>query len=120
MSLKLNNVIIGVYVLLPKSLGKIELMNVAVEDNHQGKGFGKHLVLDAVKKAKKAGYNTIEVGTGNSGIDQLALYQKCGFRMVSIDKDFFTRNYSVDIFENGIQCVDLVRLSKKNIILAIL
>jgi hypothetical protein len=68
--------------------------------------------MDAVHRAKRNGYKTIEVGTGNSSIGQLALYQKCGFRITGIDRDFFIRHYEEDIFENDIQCRDMVRLSQ--------
>ncbi|QED47922.1 GNAT family N-acetyltransferase [Cytobacillus dafuensis] len=101
----------GVFVLLSTRPGIVELVNVAVSKEHQGKGYGKKLVLAAIDIAKSKGYKTIEVGTGNSSIDQLALYQKCGFRMMWIDKDFFIRHYNELIYENGIQCVDMVRLS---------
>lgn len=73
---------------------------------------GKQLVLHAIQTAKTRGYRTIEIGTGNSGIGQLALYQKCGFRIVGVDIDFFIRHYSEVIYENGIQCRDMVRLSQ--------
>jgi ribosomal protein S18 acetylase RimI-like enzyme len=109
---KLDDHIIGVYVLLPTRPDTIELVNVAVDENHQGKGYGKQLVKHAVHTAKELGYTTIEVGTGNSGVGQLALYQKCGFRMTGIDRDFFIRHYDEVIFENGIQVIDMVRLSQ--------
>ena len=67
---------------------------------------------DAVEEAKRKGYKTIEVGTGNSSIGQLVLYQKCGFRISGIDIDFFVRHYPEEIFENGIQCRDMIRLSQ--------
>ena len=105
--------IIGVYVLLPTSPEIIELMNIAVREDHQGLGIGKQLVMDAVKVARKKGYTTLEVGTGNSSIGQLALYQKCGFRMIGVDTDFFVKHYPKVIFENGIQCVDMIRLARK-------
>lgn len=105
--------IIGVYVLLPTSPEIIELMNIAVREDHQGLGIGKQLVMDAVKVARKKGYTTLEVGTGNSSIGQLALYQKCGFRMIGVDTDFFVKHYPKAIFENGIQCVDMIRLARK-------
>ncbi|TQR18722.1 GNAT family N-acetyltransferase [Psychrobacillus soli] len=108
-----NKEIIGVYVLLPKSTETIELVNIAVSDNEQGKGIGKQLILDAIQKSKVKGYQTIEVGTGNSSIGQLALYQKCGFRITGVDRDFFTRHYKEDIFENGIWCRDMIRLSQQ-------
>ncbi|HLQ71516.1 MAG TPA: GNAT family N-acetyltransferase [Bacillota bacterium] len=103
--------IVGVYVLLPTGPKTIEIVNVAVSEDKQGRGMGKQLVLDVIKRAKTKGYQTIEIGTGNSSIGQLALYQKCGFRVVSVDIDFFTRHYTEKIYENGIQCRDMIRLS---------
>lgn len=105
--------IIGVYVLLPIDSDKVELINIAVSENYQGRGIGKQLVLDAINTARKKGYKTIEVGTGNSSIGQLALYQKCGFRITGIDFDFFTKNYPEEIYENGIQCRDMIRLTQE-------
>lgn len=103
---------IGVYVLLPTRPETVELVNVAVDKDQHGRGIGKRLVLDAMRIAKTAGYKTIEIGTGNSSIGQLILYQKCGFRIIGVDIDFFIRHYSVKIFENGIQCRDMIRLSQ--------
>ncbi|GED66751.1 putative N-acetyltransferase YvbK [Brevibacillus reuszeri] len=107
-----ENDLVGVYVLIQTRPDTIELVNVAVDEGHQGQGIGKKLVLHAIEVAKASGYKTIEVGTGNSSLDQLALYQKCGFRMTWIDKDFFIRHYNEPIFENGIQLFDMVRLSQ--------
>jgi ribosomal protein S18 acetylase RimI-like enzyme len=107
-----NDETIGVYVLLPTRPETMELINVAVAENYHGMGLGKQLVMDALKKAKEKGCKTMEVGTGNSSIGQLALYQKCGFRITGIDKDFFTKHYTEKIFENGIQCIYMIRLSQ--------
>lgn len=104
---------VGVYVLLPTRPETVELVNIAIAEEYHGKGIGKRLVLDAIQKAKDKGYKTIEVGTGNSSISQLALYQKCGFRIVGVDLDFFVRHYAEEIYENGIQCRDMVRLSQE-------
>lgn len=106
-----NDEVVGVYVLIQTRPQTIELVNIAVDEAFQGRGFGKKLVLDAVEQAKLLKAKTIEIGTGNSSIQQLALYQKCGFRITGIDKDFFTRHYHEEIYENGIQCVDMIRLS---------
>lgn len=107
----LDNKIIGVYVLTALENGVIELKNVAVDKTHQGKGFGKQLIMDAIARTKQQGAKRIEVGTGNSSLLQLALYQKCGFRIVGIEKDFFIKNYKEKIIENGIRCVDMIRLA---------
>lgn len=103
---------IGVYVLLPTRPQTVEIVNVAVAEDHQGKGIGKLLVSHAIRVAKTQGYKTIEIGTGNSSIGQLALYQKCGFRIVSVDHNYFIKHYSEEIYENGIQCIDMIRLSQ--------
>lgn len=103
--------IIGVYVLLPTRPFTIELVNLAVDDMYQNKGYGKELVHHAIITAKTEGYKVIEVGTGNAGIGQMALYQKCGFRIISVDFDFFRKHYSEPMFENGIECRDMIRLS---------
>lgn len=103
---------IGVYVLLPTRPQTVEIVNVAVAEDYQGKGIGKLLVSHAIRVAKTQGYKTIEIGTGNSSIGQLALYQKCGFRIVSVDHNYFIKHYSEEIYENGIQCIDMIRLSQ--------
>lgn len=105
--------VVGVYVMAATNEETVEIMNIAVAKEQQGQGIGKQLILDAIEKAKQAGFKRIEIGTGNSSIHQLALYQKCGFRITGLDQDYFIRNYSEKIFENGIQCVDRIRLSKK-------
>lgn len=102
----------GVFVLLPTRPQIIELVNIAVEEKYQNKGLGKSMLKEAFNIARLNGYKTIEIGTGNSSIGQLALYQKSGFRITGIDRDFFIRHYDEEIYENGIQCCDMIRLSK--------
>lgn len=103
---------IGVYVLLPTRPDTVELVNVAVSESLHGQGYGKQLVNHAIEQARELGYTTIEVGTGSTGVAQLALYQKCGFRMTGIDRDFFVRHYEEEIYENGMRLRDMVRLSQ--------
>jgi ribosomal protein S18 acetylase RimI-like enzyme len=105
--------ITGVYVLLPIRPDTAELVNVAVAEEHQGKGLGKQLVLHAIEVAANQGFTTIEVGTGNSSVGQLALYQKCGFRITGVEPDFFTKHYPEVIYENGMICRDMLRLSQE-------
>lgn len=104
--------VVGVYVLVKISEDIVELKNIAVDVNYQGQGIGGKLIMDALSKAKLLGAKKIEVGTGNSSTQQLALYKKYGFVVTKIDKGFFTRNYKEEIIENGIKCVDMIRLSQ--------
>lgn len=108
-----DTLVVGVYVLMEMAPGKVEIMNIAVAKSHQGKGIGKALVQHAIKSARLPSMESIEIGTGNSSIQQLALYQKCGFRLKEIIHDYFVDNYDEPIFENGIQCRDMVRLALK-------
>ncbi|PAF18518.1 GNAT family N-acetyltransferase [Terribacillus saccharophilus] len=110
---EIDNHISGIYVLLPTSSDIAEVINISVREADQGKGIGKKLIQHAIEQARAQSYAYLEVGTGNSSIDQIAFYQKCGFRMATIDHDFFLRHYDEPIFENGIQCRDMVRFHYK-------
>ncbi|TGM60206.1 GNAT family N-acetyltransferase [Leptospira adleri] len=101
---------VGIFVLIYTRPETMELVNVAVEERFQGKGIGKTLVLNAISKAKDLKMKVLEIGTGNSSLSQLALYQKCGFRISGIDRDFFLKHYKEPIYENGIRCTDMIRL----------
>ena len=106
---KESNVYVGIVVIISTN-GQYEIKNIAVLESHQKQGIAKKLVFKAKEYAKNNGALTIIVGTGNSSLSQMALYQKCGFRMKSIEGNFFLK-YPEPIFENGIRCIDLVILS---------
>ena len=106
-----DDTVVGIYVLLQLDGPLWELKNIAVTPEWQGKGVGKALIAAAASSAKELGAEKLEVGTGNSSINQLAFYQKAGFRMQRIAKNYFTLNYGEPIFENGIHCRDMVILA---------
>jgi ribosomal protein S18 acetylase RimI-like enzyme len=103
-----NEISLGIAVVVKKA-GVFELKNIAVLEEYQGKGIAKSMIGKVKQLAKESGAKALEVGTGNSSLSQLALYQKCGFRMHSIESGFFD-SYPEPIFENGIRCIDMVRL----------
>lgn len=107
----MNHVIVGIYVLIRTRPLTLELVNIAVREEYQDKGIGRRLVQSAIDMARKEKAKVLEVGTGNSSIGQLALYQKCGFRIIGIDRDFFKKHYKEKIIENGIECKDMIRLA---------
>ncbi|TQV88485.1 GNAT family N-acetyltransferase [Aliikangiella coralliicola] len=104
-----ENAIVGIAILSRNLDKEFELKNIAVLKDYQGKGIAKLLIAAIQKLAKEKGAKTLDVGTGNSSLAQLALYQKCGFRLHSIEHDFFS-SYPEPIYENGIRCLDMVRL----------
>src|SRR5690606_12861387 len=91
----------------------IEIKNISVQSSYQGKGLGTLLLKHAIDKAKSSGFKRIVIGTGNSSIGQLYLYQKAGFRITQIKRDFFRTNYDEPIIENGIECRDMIVLMKE-------
>lgn len=109
----LGNEIIGIYVLQHTEPRAMEVMNIAVAEEHRNKGVGRKLLKHAISQARKEGCKVLEIGTGNSSLRQLSLYQKCGFSIHDIDIDYFKKNYDHPIFENGIECQHMIRLRRK-------
>lgn len=102
--------IVAVYVLARLEPIRFELMNVAVREDYRGRGLGRRVVGHAIGLAESKGARIIEVGTANSSVDNLAFYQRCGFRIVGVDPDFFLTHYDEPIIEDGIQARDMIRL----------
>src|SRR5687768_13131767 len=61
-----------------------ELIYIAVDPARRGSGFGKAALAWLVEDARRRNVASIIVGTGNSGLDQIAFYQKAGFRIDSV------------------------------------
>jgi ribosomal protein S18 acetylase RimI-like enzyme len=107
---KINNKIVGALLLLKTRPRTMEIMNISVYEEYQNKGIGKQLINSAIEYAKENKVCTLEIGTGNPGLIQMMLYQKCGFRIVGIEFDYFKKNHKEKIFENGIECRDMIRM----------
>lgn len=108
-----NNEIIGVAVLFPLTPETVEIKNIAVKPEFQGQGIGSYLIANIVQFALFNGQKTICIGTANSSIGQLSLYQKLGFEISDIKSNFFTDNYDEPIFENGIQAKHMLVLTRQ-------
>ncbi len=101
---------VGAAVWHPQSTTQVELLNISVPTALQGKGYGKQLLRALLAEARDRGFHTMTVGTGNSSLGALALYQKAGFRIEGVVKDYFVRHYPDPIEEHGIPCRDMIRL----------
>jgi ribosomal protein S18 acetylase RimI-like enzyme len=105
-----GDTVAGVYVVAGKGGNVYELMNIAVDPAHQQQGIGKQLLRHAIELVRGLGAARLEVGTGAFGY-QLGFYQKAGFRVFAVERDFFLRNYREAIYEDGIQHKDMLRLA---------
>lgn len=102
---------IGAIHVLPSHQKKAEIMNMAIYPKYQRKGLGKAALNEACSIYFKKGYETIVLGTANSSLGNLAFYQKAGFRITSVKKDFFA-DYPNPIYENGIRALDMIMLER--------
>lgn len=108
---ELSGQIVGEMVFIETRPKTLELVNLAVDEAWQARGIGRALIAHGIEYARSRGVECVELGTGNSSIRQLAFYQQCGFRIVGVDGDFFTRHYPQPIWERGILCRDMVRMA---------
>ena len=98
-------------VVTDKGSGILELKNIAVAPDYQGKGYGKALVNFLVRTYREQ-YAVLQVGTGDSP-STIPFYESCGFRRHHLVKNFFTDHYDHPIYECGVQLVDMVYLQRE-------
>ena len=91
--------------------GVLELKNIAVEPDFQGKGYGKALV-DFLIRTYAGQYMLLQVGTGDSP-STIPFYESCGFCRHHLVKNFFTDHYDHPIYECGAKLVDMVYLHRE-------
>jgi len=103
--------ILGCFVLMETRAKTYEIMNIAVLPSERSKGLGEKMVRRAKKIAKDNGGRRLEVGTGNSSFRQLAFYQRVGFRMTGVDRDFFKGRYNKVYKTQGVKLQDMVRFA---------
>lgn len=97
-------------VVTDEGAGILEIKNIAVDPENQGKGYGKALIDFLVRKYK-GHYTVLQVGTGDSPLT-VPFYERCGFVRSHRVPNFFTDNYDHPIYECGVQLVDMVYLQR--------
>ncbi|CAO3620374.1 unnamed protein product [Cunninghamella blakesleeana] len=86
---------------------KSEILNICILSTHRSKGYGKKVMALIKEEALRLNKSFILVGTGNSSIDNISFYQKCGYRFDSIKKDYFDY-IQPPVKEFGIELKDMV------------
>ncbi len=101
---------VGIVLTVAAEHGAVELKAVAVDTAQQNRGIGRRLLAAVLEDLRKRGVPRAIVGTANAGIGQLAYYQKAGFRLLRIERDFFSpaRGYPAVMEDNGIRLRDMV------------
>jgi ribosomal protein S18 acetylase RimI-like enzyme len=93
--------------------GRHEIKSLAVIERARGHGIGAALVRAGCGRALAAGADRVVVSTAAAGIENLRFYQRLGFRMDRIVRDYFNeqRGYPADLRVDGIPLRDQVWLS---------
>ncbi len=91
--------------------GLLELKNIAVEPEFQGRGYGRALV-DFLVRTYAGRYDRLQVGTGDSPAT-VPFYVSCGFHRHHLVRNFFTDHYDHPIYECGVRLVDMVYLERE-------
>jgi predicted N-acetyltransferase YhbS len=94
--------------------GRLEIKNMAVREELQGRGIGARLVRAALDSAAARSATEVVVATGAADVGNLRFYQRQGFRMRSVERDAFTEatGYPPGIEIDGIPLRDRVWLDR--------
>jgi ribosomal protein S18 acetylase RimI-like enzyme len=107
-----DGAVLGATVVLTDSAehGTVELKNVAVSPGMHNRGLGKRMLAAVLNDLRQRGFRRAIVGTSNAGIGQIAFYQKAGFRLWRIERDYFTpeRGYDPNERAYGLAHRDMV------------
>lgn len=97
--------IVGAAVVRWGTDSEIELL--AVDSARRGQGIGQAIIAEVLEEARQRGVRRLLVGTGNFSLDNIAFYQKCGFRMSHVRRGYFD---AVDPpeFWQGIKLRDMI------------
>ena len=84
-----------------------ELIYIVVDAAHRGQGYGQTALKAIFAVGQERGVEAVIVGTATTSVENIIFYQKCGFRMDSIRKNFFDY-FPVPVYEHGIEMRDMV------------
>ena len=96
--------------------GVVEVKNMAVRPQWQGRGLGARLIAAAVELVTaERRESTMVVATAAADVGNLRFYQRQGFRMRSVERDAFTpvTGYPSDLVIDGVPLRDRVWLDRE-------
>ena len=85
-----DGIAVGIVLTVPAEQNSVELKAVAVDQTQQNQGIGRRMLAAVIEELRRRGVRRAIVGTANAGIGQIAYYQKAGFRLLRIERDFFS------------------------------
>ena len=105
-----NNKVLSVIVITKVDEDICELKNIATLEEERDKGYASELI-EYVFNEYRGKYKMMVVGTGES---MIPFYVLNGFtKYYKTVKNFFIDNYKEEIWDNGLQCIDMYYYSKE-------
>jgi ribosomal protein S18 acetylase RimI-like enzyme len=86
-----------------------EIVYISVASDLRGHGYGKQIIRFLLEELRRRRGYALLVGTANAALENIAFYQKCGFRMLEIRRDYFAY-IQPPIAEHGIVLRDMLVL----------
>lgn len=86
-----------------------EIEYIAVVAHLRARGYGKSIIAALLAEGRGRGVRSLLVGTDNTAFETIAFYQKCGFRIDSVRRDYFSY-IQPPIVHNGIPLRDMLVL----------
>ena len=84
-----------------------EIVELAVAPDRQGQGLGRRLVGWIDREARRRGKRGLVVGTRSTSASNIIFYQKCGFRVHDVRRDYFWY-YDEPVYEHGLPVRDML------------
>jgi N-acetylglutamate synthase-like GNAT family acetyltransferase len=84
-----------------------EIIELGITPARQGEGLGKRFIEWLIAEGRRRGVAEMFVGTANASIGNIVFYQKCGFRMYEVRRDYFWYHRE-PIFEGGLRVLDMI------------
>jgi GNAT superfamily N-acetyltransferase len=108
----LAGISIGHAQIVPHDVRVWELRSLGVLGPYRGRGVGRQLVHRSMAWVREHGAERLLVATATADADNLAFYQRLGFRMLRIERDAFTpqAGYPADLSVRGVPVRDRVWL----------
>jgi ribosomal protein S18 acetylase RimI-like enzyme len=106
--------VIGHVLVTPLGPDEQELKNLAIVEGRRRLGFGRSMIGAVLAELRARGVRRVEVATSGADTGNLEFYQRCGFRLLRIERDYFSpaRGYPEGFSLFGLPASDLVVLDQ--------
>jgi ribosomal-protein-alanine N-acetyltransferase len=71
---------------------EVHLLNIAVDESHRGKGYGRRMMQHLIDEAVRGGRGSVTLEVRESNLPARRLYESFGFQVVGRRKEYYQDN----------------------------